>query len=167
MAELNFDARKATALLPDGWYYAYLSASESKRTAKGFYVRCVFQVMDSDEGRGRLLSTFFHLESRSVKYMRQAQKRLDKLYLALNEVFNSVESIDHLRGRPVRVHVVSKPANGDFPAHNDIDDFSAVRDLSAKPPPPVTPAPAAAPQINSAEDLGQLKTFTYPWESKP
>ena len=163
MAKLNFDATGVPPdpgrgdPLPVGWYNAAMTTSETKPTASGTdssYLECVFSVLDGQH-QGRKLYHRLNLRNANAQAQEIAYKQLSAIMHAVGHL--QCGDSTELHGRPLKVRVKVKPAEGTYEASNEITAFKNINEqvgtTAAAPafghppaavvPPPVGMAPPA------------------------
>ena len=160
MAKLNFDA---TGVPPDpgrgdpiplGWYNAAMTASETKPTASGTdssYLECVFSVLDGQH-QGRKLYHRLNLRNANAQAQEIAYKQLSAIMHAVGHL--QCGDSTELHGRPLKLRVKVKPAEGTYEASNEITAFKNINEqvgttaaapAFGHPPAAVVPPPVGQP----------------------
>lgn len=159
MAKLNFDATGVPPdlgkgdPLPPGWYNVAMASSENKPTKGGVdssYLECIFGVLDG-QFQGRKLYYRFNLKNANAQAVEIAYKQLSAVMHAVNHL--QCGDSTELHGRPLKVRVKVKPAEGEYEASNEITAFKNINDQSAATPtapgfgapPTFMPPPQAGP----------------------
>lgn len=158
MAAINFNASQVAPdtgrgdPLPQGWYDVAMVQSEMKPTSAGdgAFLQCVFDVV-SGPFQGRKLFSRFNLRNNNAQAQEIAYKQFSAVCHAVGHL--QVGDTSELHGRPLKVRVKVRPAEGQYEASNDITKYDNINAQVAVPVqaaalPPQTPAlpPAMPPQ---------------------
>ncbi len=143
MALLNFDATQVAPdagqmdAMPAGWYNVMMDESEVKPTkgGDGFYLQCRFNILDG-QYVGRKVSTRFNIRNPNPVAQEIAYKQLSAVAHAVGVLH--VGDSSELHGRPLKVKVKLKPADGQYEASNEISAYKNINEQ-------VGPAAGAAP----------------------
>ena len=133
MVELGhpFDANQheptqAFDLIPAGWYGAYISNSEARRTKDGVntYLWLMLELMEAHhpQHKGRKLWDRLHLwHTTSQEAVRIAHGTLSAISRAVGVmVFENTEA---LHGLPMAVRIKIRPADGNYDATNEVTGY--------------------------------------------
>ena len=178
MAKLNFDA---TGVPPDpgrgdpiplGWYNAAMTASETKPTASGTdssYLECVFSVLDGQH-QGRKLYHRLNLRNANAQAQEIAYKQLSAIMHAVGHL--QCGDSTELHGRPLKLRVKVKPAEGTYEASNEITAFKNINEqvgttaaapAFGHPPAAVVPPPVGQPPAGWAPPAAPPQAPAQPW----
>ena len=153
----NFDANSVdtsytgdSAPVPAGTYEAMIVNSEMKRTAAGTgsYLALSFQIVSGPNAR-RMFWTNVNLVNPSEKAREIGRQTLAKIMKAVGRT--RVQSHVELRNLPMLCEVTVRPAEGQYPARNEVRNFRPVdaAGVTTAPAPQqqfaVAPAPAPQP----------------------
>ena len=100
-------------------------AENSKKT--GSYVKFKFKIM-TGEYKGRLLFTNLNLVHSNPQAVEIAEKTLATMLRACGKV--SIEDTDELHGCELMAKVTIKPASAQYPAGNEVKNYSAIDGLA-------------------------------------
>lgn len=197
MAQLNFDASQVvpdfggSEPVPAGWYHVMIDESEMKPTRAGDGARLSlrFTILDGQYS-GRKVFTGLNLKNPNPVAQEIAYKQLSALCHAVGVI--QVQDSQQLHGRPLKIKVKVKAAQGDYEASNDITAFKNVNEVTgesaangaapwSQPQPQPQPqqwapqqaapqfAPPAqpAPQMVQAAPAWQAPAVQQPWEQAP
>lgn len=155
MVEIDFDPNTYEKPsfgdpLPSGWYTAVVTKTELMPTkaGDGQYLEVTFQVDKNahpDHG-GRNLWERLNLYNKNEKTQAIARGQLRKLQECCGKPV--IRNTEELHGCAVLAKVVMIPAQGEYPAKNEIKDYKPIG--SAVPASPTAPAMAGAPAAASA-----------------
>lgn len=150
MAQVNFDASGVAPdqgrgdPLPAGWYDCAMEKSEMKPTAggDGAYLECVFGVLQG-QFQGRKLFSRFNLRNNNPQAQEIAYKQFSAVCHAIGQL--QVGDSAELHGRPLKVRVKIRPAEGQYEASNDITKYENINfQIGAV---PTSAGPAAMPPM--------------------
>lgn len=159
MAQLNFDANQVAPdtgvldAIPAGWYNCIMDQSEMKPTkdGAGAYLECRFDVMDG-AFKGRKLYARLNLRNASPQAQEIAYKQLSAIAHAVQVL--QVQDSSQLHGRPLKIKVSVKAADGQYEAANEIKAYKDINFVTGAPP--AAQAPAFAPPV------APVQNFTAP-----
>ena len=176
MATINFDASTVKPdegradPIPAGWYNVAMEKSEHKPTAggTGSLLECIFGVLDG-KYQGRKLYGRFNLQNNNQQTVEIAYRQLSAVMHAVGHLRCADSS--ELHGRPLKVKVKIRPAEGVYEAANDITAYKNINEVVDQPAataaaiaPPAFPPPAApaqwAPAVPAAAPA-------QPWAAQP
>lgn len=150
MATINFDASTVKPdegrgdPIPAGWYNVAMEKSEHKPTAggTGSMLECIFGVLDG-KYQGRKLYSRFNLQNNNQQTVEIAYRQLSAVMHAVGHLRCADSS--ELHGRPLKVKVKIRPAEGVYEAANDITAYKNINEVVDQPSAPATIAPPAFP----------------------
>jgi hypothetical protein len=136
MALLNFDASQVAPdsgvgdPLPPGWYNVMMDASEVKptkdaATTGGQYLECRFSVLDG-QFQGRKLFARFNTRNANPVAQEIGYKQLSAVCHAVGVL--QVADSQMLHGKPLKVRVKIRKAEGDYEASNDITAYKNINE---------------------------------------
>lgn len=163
MAVIQFDATNVppdegrdSTPVPPAWYVMAMEKSEMKPTKDGvnMMLACTFGILEG-QFKGRKVFFNFNLRHTNPQTVEIAYKQFSAVCHAVGHL--QVNDSTELHGRPLKIKVKIRPAEGTYAAANDIEAFKHVNDPAAvngpagapaafTPPPVFTPPPAAPQQ---------------------
>lgn len=172
MAILNFNASQiepmeAMEAIPAGWYNAMVDESEMKPTkdGQGSYLQLRFTILDGQYVK-RKVFTRLNINNKNAAAQEIAYRQLSAIAHAIGEL--QVQDSQQLHGKPLKIKVTFRPADGDYDASNDINGFKSINETSqASAPQAASPAwaqptpPASNPQ---AAPAWQQPANQQPWQ---
>ena len=173
MALLQFDASRIQPdtgvmdAIPAGWYIVAPDASEIKPTKAGdgsAYLELRLSVLDG-QFKDRKLFARFNLKNNNPQAVEIAYKQLSALCHAVGLL--QVNDSQELHGRPLKVKVSVKPADGQYEAGNEIKAYRNVQDNSmnvAAAAPAGPPAFGAPPAGYGAPAVGPVLAAPPAWQ---
>lgn len=173
MALLQFDASRIQPdtgvmdAIPAGWYIVAPDASEIKPTKAGdgsAYLELRLVVLDG-QFKDRKLFARFNLKNNNPQAVEIAYKQLSALCHAVGLL--QVNDSQELHGRPLKVKVSVKPADGQYEASNEIKAYRNVQDNSmnvAAAAPAGAPAFGAPPAGYGAPAVGPVLAAPPAWQ---
>lgn len=166
MAQLNFDASQVAPdtgggdPVPAGWYNVMIDESEMKPTKAegGLRLSLRFTIMDGQYAN-RKVFTGLNLKNANPVAQEIAYKQLSAICHAVGVM--QVQDSQQLHGRPLKIKVKVKAAQGDYEASNDI---TAYKNINEQVDGPATGgAPAGAPWATAPAPAPQAA----PWAGQP
>lgn len=169
--------------LPAGWYNVAMDQSEHKPTkdGSGAYLECRFTVLDG-QFKDRKVFSRFNVRNNNPQAVEIAYKQLSALCHAVGVL--QVPDSQLLHGRPLKVKLSVRPADGQYEASNEVKAYRNINDQSvgntgapqgavgpAMDTPAATPFPApmqmpqAAPA--GAQPAWQPPAAAQPWAGQP
>lgn len=150
----NFDAAQVepqqTAFdpLPAGNYIAVVTDTDLRPTRSGRALKLSFRIVDG-QFNGRMVWANLNIENASAQAQEIAQKQLSALCHAVGTI--NLSDTTQLHDKPVRIRVKVRPAEGEWPASNDVTGYE-VAPGAAVPvmAPPAARAPSAAAPARAA-----------------
>jgi hypothetical protein len=167
MAQLNFDASQVAPdtgggdPVPAGWYNVMIDESEMKPTKAegGLRLSLRFTIMDGQYAN-RKVFTGLNLKNANPVAQEIAYKQLSAICHAVGVM--QVQDSQQLHGRPLKIKVKVKAAQGDYEASNDI---TAYKNINEQVDGPVAgAAPAGAPWATAQAPAPQPQA---PWAGQP
>lgn len=136
MAILQFDASRVAPdegrgdPVPPGWYVAAMEKSEMKPTKDGvnMMLACSFAILDG-QYKGRKFFFNFNLQHTNPQTVSIAYAQLSAVCHAVQLL--QVNDSSELHGRPLKVKLKVRPAEGQYAAANDVEAFKHVQDPAA------------------------------------
>lgn len=132
MATLNFNAGEVPEddgfePLPDGWYIGQIVQSEMKETKAGTgqYLELRIQILE-EPYVGRLVFDRLNLINPNETAVKIANRTLADICEAIGVM--EIEDSEELHGQELKVKLKMKPADGDFPAGNDVKGYKSSAD---------------------------------------
>lgn len=166
MAQLNFDATQVAPdtgggdPVPAGWYNVMIDESEMKptKTEGGLRLSLRFTILDGQYAN-RKVFTGLNLKNANPVAQEIAYKQLSAICHAVGVM--QVQDSQQLHGRPLKIKVKVKAAQGDYEASNDI---TAYKNINEQVDGPATGgAPAGAPWATAPAPAPQAA----PWAGQP
>lgn len=135
MAQLNFNANTVAPdtgtgdPVPAGWYNVMMDESEMKPTkgGDGAYLATRFNIIDGQYA-GRKLFARLNLRNNNAVSQEIAFKQLSAICHAVGVI--QVGESQELHGKPLKVKVKLRPADGEYEASNDISAYKNINDNS-------------------------------------
>ncbi len=153
MAIIQFDATgvppdegRNSDPIPPGWYIVAMEKSEMKPTKDGInsMLAVTFGVLEG-QFKGRKIFFNFNLRHTNPQTVEIAYKQFSAVCHAVQHL--QVNDSTELHGRPLKIKVKIRPAQGEYAPSNDIEAFKHVNDPSAVDGPKVAGTTAAAPPV--------------------
>lgn len=162
MALIQFDARAVapdegrSEAVPAGWYNVALEKSEKKPTkaGDGAYINCVFGILDG-QYKGNKIFHMFNMWNNNPKAVEIAYAQFSALCHAVGHLM--VGDSEELHGRPLKLRVTLKPAEGEYAAKNEIAAYKNINEVVPANVAPVVSQPKMFPPVS------QPATPAQPW----
>jgi hypothetical protein len=190
MSQLNFDATQvqpndgAFEAVPAGWYNVMIDESEIKPTkgGDGHYLQLRFNILDG-QYVGQKLFARLNIHNASPVAQNIAYGQLSAIAHAVGVL--QVADSSQLHGRPLKVRVKFRPAEGQYEASNDITSYKDMNHVTnaalpaagafappagnALPAPQAPSAPQApwggpAPTVGAPAPVQAPAPVTQPWQ---
>jgi hypothetical protein len=166
MAQLNFDASQVAPdtgggdPVPAGWYNVMIDESEMKPTKAegGLRLSLRFTIMDGQYAN-RKVFTGLNLKNANPVAQEIAYKQLSAICHAVGVM--QVQDSQQLHGRPLKIKVKVKAAQGDYEASNDITAYKNINEQVDGPA--AGGAPTGAPWATAQAPAPQAA----PWAGQP
>jgi hypothetical protein len=134
MALLNFDSSQVAPdtgvgdPIPAGWYNVMMDESDVKPTKAegGMYLECRFNIIDG-QFAGRKLFARFNIRNANPMAQEIGYKQLSAVCHAVGMV-GMVADSQMLHGKPLKVKVKVRKADGDYEASNDITAYKNINE---------------------------------------
>jgi len=163
MVQLNFDASNVEqfegfSVKPPGWYNVMIDASEMLPTKNGdgAYLKLQFDILDG-QYKGQKFFDQLTLKHPNPQTVEIAYKKLSSIAHAVGIL--QVQDSQQLHGRPLKVKVKKKPADGQYDESNDITSYKNINEqvemaggaVPGNTAPSFTPPPAQQPWAQPAQ----------------
>ena len=127
--------------LPAGWYNANITAAELKPTkdGSGQYIKVRYDITGPSH-QGRVVFGNVNIRNSSAKAEEIGRQQLGEIMRATG--IARVTDTDQLVGNTLQIKLDVRPADGQYPAQNEVRGFKAVS--GAVPPAAAMAAPTAA-----------------------
>jgi hypothetical protein len=166
MAQLNFDATQVAPdtgggdPVPAGWYNVMIDESEMKptKTEGGLRLSLRFTILDGQYAN-RKVFTGLNLKNANPVAQEIAYKQLSAICHAVGIM--QVQDSQQLHGRPLKIKVKVKAAQGDYEASNDITAYKNINEQVDGPA--AGGAPTGAPWATAQAPAPQAA----PWAGQP
>jgi len=116
--------------IPAGWYKAVIAASEEKPTKAqtGSYLQLSIEVIEGEHA-GRKVIDRLNLNNPNATAVEIAQRTLSSICRAVGVM--QPRNSDDLHDKPMMVKVKVKPADANYSASNEVDDYSRTEKAAA------------------------------------
>ena len=166
MAILNFNAALVAPdpgqqdIIPAGWYNAAITASELKPTkdGSGAYLELRFTVLDGDQ-KDKKVYARLNIQNANAKAVEIALAQLSAIAHAVHVL--QVQDSSQLHGRPLKIKVKVRPADGQYEAANEIAAYKDINSVIASQSAPA-PQGSLPPGIPEGLMPGAMPPFTAP-----
>lgn len=149
IADKNFVEGGSFEPLPAGVYEAMITSAETKETKTGgMMVKATFTILDP-EYQGRLVFQNFNIVNASAKAQQIGLGQLSSCCRALGFSALPSDTAD-LCNIPLKIKIAIKPAQGEYPAGNEIKEYLSAATGKAV----AKAAPVAATATTDADIFG-------------
>lgn len=144
--------------LPDGWYSAFIAKAElcTTKAGTGQYIKLRYDITGPTH-QGRVVFGNLNIRNPNPKAEEIGRQQLGDIMRAIG--LAKVQDTDQLVGGALSIKLVTKPAEGQYEASNDVKGFKAVEGGSM-------PKPAAASPASASASAAPASAATPPWGKK-